>query len=110
LERIVDVIDEFDSSRSLALRVVENNFLHEYEKTCGYLGAVGDVDTLVRYVRILQSRFYDDDRWEFFSRKFVDTVGSAAALLKAQGLVGPVDQPCGPLQLGMTATRVDLDR
>lgn len=33
LERIVDVIDEFDSSRSLALRVVENNFLHEYEKT-----------------------------------------------------------------------------
>jgi hypothetical protein len=87
VERIVDVIDEFDSSRSLALWAVENNFLHEYEKTCGHLAAVGDVDTLVRYVRILQSRFYDDDRWEFFSRKIVDTVGSAATVLEEHGPV-----------------------
>lgn len=105
LERVVDVIDEFDSSRSLALWAVANNGLHECEKTCGYLAAVGDIDTLVGYVQTLKVEFGHDVRWEFFSRDISAAVGSAAALLEEQGLLAPSVQA-----LGTNTLPVDLDR
>ncbi|WP_131827926.1 hypothetical protein [Mycolicibacterium fortuitum] len=93
LERVVDVMDQFDSSRTLARWAAANNLLYQYERTCGYLAAVGDVDTLVSYVRKLQSRFGHESRWEFFSRDIVAAVGSSAALLEAQGVLAPFDSP-----------------
>ncbi|OKH66488.1 hypothetical protein EB73_20140 [Mycobacterium sp. SWH-M3] len=76
MERVVSVFDNIDSTRSLTRWAAANNLLHHMEKTCHYLAATGDTDTLTAYVSTLRDHFHSDSRWTFFNRKLVEVAGA----------------------------------
>lgn len=84
LELVVSEFERTQSTRDLVEYAVTNNLLIAYEKTCCYLAATGDVDTLNRYVRKLHDHFGDQDRWAIFSRTIRAVSGRWTPALCAQ--------------------------
>jgi len=80
LGRVVEVVERTPSTRALVEYAVTNNLLIAYEKTCCYLAATGDIDTLSRYVARLQASFGHQDRWAIFSDRISAVAGSLPAL------------------------------
>lgn len=77
---VVGEVERRQSTRELVEYAVTNNLLIAYEKTCCYLAATGDTDTLNRYVARLHENFGHQDRWEFFSRRISEVAGPLPAL------------------------------
>lgn len=77
---VLGAVERLRSTRELVEYAVANNLLIAYEKTCCYLAATGDIDTLSRYVARLHETFGHQDRWAFFS----DRISAVA---------GPVPEP-----------------
>ena len=92
LGQVVDVFDQFDCTATLVEYAVERNLLIAFERTCCYLAAVGDVDTLAGYVGLLRKRFGRQDRWAIFNRDISRVIGAHASVLVGLGLLDPVDQ------------------
>jgi len=69
LSLVVAELERLRSTSELVDYAVTNNLLIAYEKTCCYLAATGDVDTLTRYVTRLHENFGHQERWALFSRR-----------------------------------------
>jgi hypothetical protein len=89
---VVGVFDEFDCTSTLVRYAVENNLLIQYERTCCYLAAVEDGNTLIAYVGLLHDRFGDQERWSIFSRRISQVTGKWASTLVQLGLLEPIDE------------------
>lgn len=77
-ENLMSVLAEFERIRStgdLVAYAVANNLLIAYEKTCCYLAAIEDFDTLSRYVTRLHASFGHQDRWAIFSGRISAVTG-----------------------------------
>lgn len=94
LARLLDVVDSIDSSPTLARWAADNNLLHHMEKTCRFLVATGDTDTLTTYVITLRERLREDSRWTSFNRQLVQVTDRYAAGLISRGLLDPVELGC----------------
>ncbi|PRC55147.1 hypothetical protein C6A85_45150, partial [Mycobacterium sp. ITM-2017-0098] len=66
LRLVLDEVERLQSTRELVEYAVTDHLLIAYEKTCCYLAATDDIDTLNRYVGRLYDHFGHQDRWEFF--------------------------------------------
>jgi hypothetical protein len=75
LHLVLDEVERVQSTRDLVDYAVTENLLIAYEKTCCYLAASGDIDTLTRYVARLYDAFGHRDRWEIFSRRISAVAG-----------------------------------
>jgi uncharacterized protein DUF4304 len=91
LARTLEETERIDSTAALVRYAVENNLLIQYEKTCCYLAAIDDIETLTTYVALLRDWFGHQDRWTIFSRKISVATGSHALTLRKQGVLDPVD-------------------
>ena len=77
---VLGEVQRLRSTRELVEYAVTNNLLIAYEKTCCYLAATGDIDTLTRYVARLHDTFGHQDRWEIFSRRISAVAGPLPVL------------------------------
>ncbi|BBX37147.1 hypothetical protein MMAG44476_35206 [Mycolicibacterium mageritense DSM 44476 = CIP 104973] len=68
---------------------VDNNLLIEYDKTCRYLAAINDIDTLTEYVTTLHNCFGHQDRWSIFDRNICMAVGRWAWTLRERAVLDP---------------------
>jgi hypothetical protein len=75
---VLDGVERLQSTRELVEYAVAENLLIAYEKTCCYLAATGDTDTLARYVARLHDTFGQQDRWQIFSRRISAVAGPSA--------------------------------
>ncbi|MDG4663254.1 DUF4304 domain-containing protein [Mycobacterium sp. 236(2023)] len=78
LAMVLGEIERMQSTRELVEYAVADNLLIAYEKTCCYLAATGDVDTLNRYVARLHDTFGHQDRWAIFSSRISGATGAKA--------------------------------
>ncbi|MDT5129718.1 MAG: hypothetical protein QOH54_5362 [Mycobacterium sp.] len=92
LGHVIAVFDEFDCTSTLVRYAVENNLLIQYERTCCYLAAVDDGDTLIAYVGLLHDRFGHQERWSIFSRRISEVTGAWTSTLVQLGLLEHVDE------------------
>ena len=77
-------IERLQSTRELVEYAVESNLLIAYEKTCCYLAATEDIDTLSRYVARLYETFGHQDRWAIFSSRINAVAGSRMPTVPAE--------------------------
>lgn len=89
LGRVVDVFDEFDCTATLIRYAVEHNYLIQYERTCCYLAATGDIQTLAGYVQRLRDRFGHQERWSIFNNRISAVTGAHTSTLVELGLLDP---------------------
>jgi uncharacterized protein DUF4304 len=75
LRLVLDEVERVQFTRDLVEYAVAENLLIAYEKTCCYLAATGDSDTLTRYVARLYDAFGHQDRWEIFSGRISAVAG-----------------------------------
>ena len=80
LGRVLSEVERLQSTRELVEYAVANNLLIAYEKTCCYLAATGDIDTLSRYVARLHEHFGHQDRWAIFGDRISAVAGSLPLL------------------------------
>lgn len=83
-------MEQTSTTKQLVRYAVDHNLLIEYDKTCRYLAAVDDIDTLTEYVSTLHDRFGHQDRWSIFDRKVTTAVGRWAQVLRERGVLSPV--------------------
>ncbi|MGV0837838.1 DUF4304 domain-containing protein [Mycolicibacterium thermoresistibile] len=83
-------MEKISNTRELVRYAVDNNLLIEYDKTCRYLAAIDDIDTLTEYVTTLHDCFGHQDRWSIFSRNIRTAVGRWARVLREHGLLDPL--------------------
>lgn len=76
LARVLGEVERLQSTRDLVQYAVADNLLIAYEKTCCYLAATDDIDTLGRYVARLHDVFGDQERWAIFSRRISEVTGT----------------------------------
>lgn len=81
---VLDEVERTRSTHELVEYAVTSNLLIAYEKTCCYLAATGDVDTLNRYVTRLYDNFGHQDRWAIFSRRISAVSGRCTPALCEQ--------------------------
>lgn len=93
LGEVVDVIERFDGTTSLVAYAVDRNLLIAYERTCCYLAAVDDLDTLADYVRQLRDCFGHQERWSIFNANISAVAGAHRTSLVALGLLDEVAVP-----------------
>jgi len=89
----LEKLERIDSTAALERYAVGNDPLIQYEKTCCYLAATDDIETLTIYVALLRDWVGHQDRWSIFSRQISAATGSWASTLREQGLLDPVDRP-----------------
>lgn len=77
LRRVLVAVEELHSTRDLVEYAVANNLLIAYEKTCCYLAAIKDTDTLNGYVARLHENFGHQERWAIFSSRIASAAGTA---------------------------------
>ncbi len=87
---LLDALERMDSTAALVRYAVENNLLIAYETTCCYLAAIGDIETLTRYVATLRDCFGHQERWSIYSREIRAETGRWASTLSERGVLGPV--------------------
>jgi hypothetical protein len=92
LGHVVAVFDEFDCTSTLVRYAVENNLLIQYERTCCYLAAVDDGDSLIAYVGLLHDNFGHRERWSIFNRRISQVTGAWTSTLVQLGLLDAVDE------------------
>jgi len=90
IELALAEMERISTTKQLVRYAVENNLLIEYDKTCRYLAAIDDIDTLTEYITTLHNRFGHQDRWSIFSRSIGSAVGRWARVLRERGLLAPV--------------------
>lgn len=77
LRRVLVAVEELHSTRDLVEYAVANNLLIAYEKTCCYLAATEDTDTLNGYVARLHENFGHQERWAIFISRITAAAGTA---------------------------------
>ncbi|RAV11683.1 hypothetical protein DQP55_13765 [Mycolicibacterium sp. GF69] len=82
-------MEQISTTKQLVRYAVDNNLLIEYDKTCRYLAAIDDIDTLTEYVTRLHDCFGHQDRWSIFSREISTAAGRWARELGKRGLRDP---------------------
>ncbi|MGV0812830.1 DUF4304 domain-containing protein [Mycolicibacterium boenickei] len=82
-------MERTSSTKQLVRYAVAHNLLIEYDKTCRYLAAIDDIDTLTEYVSTLHDCFGRQDRWSIFDRNITTAVGRWAPVLRERGVLGP---------------------
>lgn len=82
-------MERINTTEHLVRYAVDNNLLIEYERTCRYLAAIDDIDTLTEYVTTLHNCFGCQDRWSIFSRSIGTAVGRWAQVLRERGVLAP---------------------
>ncbi|MGB2918729.1 MAG: DUF4304 domain-containing protein [Mycobacterium sp.] len=92
LGRMLDVVERVDSTEALVRHAVRHNLLIQYEKTCCYLAATDDIDTLTRYVAALRDWFGHQERWSIFNRRISAVTGSWTSTLRERGILDQVDE------------------
>ncbi|WP_396917898.1 DUF4304 domain-containing protein [Mycolicibacterium sp.] len=80
-------MERIGTTEQLVRYAVDNNLLIEYDKTCRYLAAIDDIDTLTEYVTTLHSCFGGQDRWSIFDRNISKAVGRWAGVLRERGVL-----------------------
>jgi hypothetical protein len=83
-------MDRISTTKQLVRYAVDNNLLIEYDKTCRYLAAIDDIETLTEYVTALHNRFGRQDRWSIFDCDITTAVGRWARVLRERGVLGPI--------------------
>jgi Domain of unknown function (DUF4304) len=83
-------MERISTTKQLVRYAVDNNLLIEYDKTCRYLAAIDDIDTLTEYVTTLHNCFGRQDRWSIFSRNISTAVGRWAPVLRERGVLHPI--------------------
>jgi hypothetical protein len=82
-------MERISTTKQLVRYAVNNNLLIEYDKTCRYLAAIDDIDTLTEYVTTLHNCFGRQDRWSIFDRNISMAVGRWAWVLRERGVLDP---------------------
>jgi hypothetical protein len=83
-------MERISTTKQLVRYAVDNNLLIEYDKTCRYLAAIDDIETLTEYVTTLHNCFGHQDRWSIFDRNITTAVGRWARVLRERGVLGPI--------------------
>jgi Domain of unknown function (DUF4304) len=83
-------MERISTTKQLVRYAVDNNLLIEYDKTCRYLAAIDDIETLTEYVTTLHNCFGRQDRWSIFDRNITTAVGRWARVLRERGVLGPI--------------------
>ena len=83
-------MERISTTKQLVRYAVDNNLLIEYDKTCRYLAAIDDIETLTEYVTTLHYRFGRQDRWSIFDRNITTAVGRWAHVLRERGVLDPI--------------------
>lgn len=83
-------MERISTTKQLVRYAVDNNLLIEYDKTCRYLAAIDDIETLTEYVTRLHDCFGHQDRWSIFSRDISTAAGRWAEELRKRGLLDPI--------------------
>jgi len=78
-------MERLSTTKQLVRYAVDNNLLIEYDKTCRYLAAIDDIETLTEYVTTLHNCFGRQDRWSIFDRNITTAVGRWALGAGAAG-------------------------
>lgn len=89
LDEVLGEMERIRTTEQLVRYAVDNNLLIEYERTCRYLAAIDDIDTLTEYVTTLRNCFGGQDRWSIFDREITTAVGSWADVLRERGALDP---------------------
>lgn len=89
LEEVLTEMERISTTEELVLYAVDNNVLIEYERTCRYLAAIDDIDTLFAYVTRLRNCFGGQGRWVIFEREITAAVGPWADVLRKRGALDP---------------------
>jgi hypothetical protein len=77
LRQVLVAVEGMHSTRDLVEYAVANNLLIAFEKTCCYLAAIKDTDTLNGYVARLHENFGHQERWAVFSSRITAAAGTA---------------------------------
>lgn len=91
LDMVLVELEKFGNTDDLVRYAVENNLLIEYETTCCYLAATGDIGTLADYVNKLSRCFGHQDRWSIFNNTISAVTGNYAETLRDRGLLKAAD-------------------
>lgn len=83
-------MERISTTKQLVRYAVDNNLLIEYDKTCRYLAAIDDIETLTEYVTTLHNCFGSQERWSIFSRNISTAVGRCAPVLRERGVLDPI--------------------
>jgi hypothetical protein len=83
-------MERISTTKQLVRYAVDNNLLIEYDKTCRYLAAIDDIETLTEYVTTLHNCFGRQDRWSIFDRNITAAVGRWARMLRERGVLSPI--------------------
>lgn len=89
LDLVLAEMERISTTEQLVRYAVDNNLLIEYDKTCRYLAAIDDIDTLMEYVTTLHNCFGRQDRWSIFDRSISTAVGRWAQMLRERGVLDP---------------------
>lgn len=76
LRLVLGSVERVHSTRDLVEYAVDNNLLIAYEKTCCYLAATKDTETLNRYVARLYGSFGHHERWAIFNSRITAAAGT----------------------------------
>lgn len=90
LGRVMEELEGISSTGSLVRYAVEHNLLIQYEKTCCYLAATDDFETLSHYVATLRNSFGHQERWSYFNRRISAVTGPWTAGLRESGILDQV--------------------
>lgn len=92
LRRVIEELEQIESTGALVRYAVTNNLLIQYEKTCCYLAATNDIDTLSQYAGTLRQWFGHQDRWSIFNRSITAVTGPWSSRLRELGILDQVDE------------------
>lgn len=95
LDRVLTVIENVDTSWALVERAIARNDSALVEKTCAYLVATGNIESLTQYITALRGEFGNERPWIFINRRITEATGAWASTLVEQGLLDPVPDHVG---------------
>ncbi|MGD9618725.1 MAG: DUF4304 domain-containing protein [Mycolicibacterium sp.] len=92
LAKVIEGVERIDSTGALVRYAVANNLLIQYEKTCCYLAATDDIETLRQYAGTLREWFGHQERWSIFNRDISAVTGPWSSRLRELGILDQVGE------------------
>lgn len=92
LVRVIAELERINSTGSLVQYAVKHNLLIQHQKTCCYLAATGEIETLSNYVGTLREWFGHQDRWSIFNRNINAVTGQWSSHLRELGILDHIGE------------------
>ncbi|MCB0949241.1 MAG: DUF4304 domain-containing protein [Mycobacterium sp.] len=92
LGRVIAELEKVDTTAALVRYAVEHNLLIQYEKTCCYLAATDDIETLRHYVGALRDCFGHQERWSYFNERISAVTQPWTASLRELGILDQIGE------------------